>query len=158
MLLLQAGVQVRSLVGEDPECPVAWPKEKRKRKNTKPTKTQQTKTCCCHTHYFPYREVQVSQTLGDEKKNDAAKWLTWWNKDLTWACLKNCDWASLVVQWLRICLSTQGTRAQALVREDPTCRGATKPMRQNCWACALEPVLRNKRSHRNEKPAHHNEE
>ena len=52
----------------------------------------------------------------------------------------------------------QGTRVRALVQEDPTCRGATKPMRHNCWACALEPVLRNKRSHRNEKPAHRNEE
>ena len=39
--------------------------------------------------------------------------------------------ASLVVQWLRICLPMQGTRVQALVREVPTCRGATKPMRHN---------------------------
>ena len=39
--------------------------------------------------------------------------------------------ASLVVQWLRIRLPMQGTRVQALVREDPTCRGATKPMRHN---------------------------
>ena len=72
----------------------------------------------------------------------------------------------------------QGTRVQTLVREDPTCRGATKPMRHNYWVCALEPtshnywagvlqllkpahleaVLCNKRSHRNEKPTHHNEE
>ena len=35
--------------------------------------------------------------------------------------------AALVVQWLRICLPMQGTRVQALVQEDPTCRGATKP-------------------------------
>ena len=35
--------------------------------------------------------------------------------------------ASLVVQWLRIHLPMQGTRVRALVREDPTCRGATKP-------------------------------
>ena len=28
----------------------------------------------------------------------------------------------------------QGTRVQALVWEDPTCRGATKPMRHNYWA------------------------
>ena len=68
----------------------------------------------------------------------------------------------------------QGTRVQALVWEDPTCHGATKPMHHNYWACALEPVshnywahvpqllnpahlepvLRNKRSHRNEKPVH----
>ena len=68
----------------------------------------------------------------------------------------------------------QGTQDWALVREDPTCRGATKPMLHNYWACALEPashnywacvpqllkpvrlepVLRNKRSHHNEKSAH----
>ena len=39
--------------------------------------------------------------------------------------------ASLVTQWLRICLPMQGTRVQALVWEDPTCRGATKPMSHN---------------------------
>ena len=39
--------------------------------------------------------------------------------------------ASLLAQWLRICLRRQGTRVRALVREDPTCRGATKPMRHN---------------------------
>ena len=32
----------------------------------------------------------------------------------------------------------QGTRVQALVREDLTSRGATKPVRHNYWACALE--------------------
>ena len=72
----------------------------------------------------------------------------------------------------------QGTRVRALVREDPTCCGAAKPVLQNYGACALEPashnygahvpqllkpvrlepMLRNKRSHRNEKPVHHNEE
>ncbi|KAJ8781769.1 hypothetical protein J1605_010753 [Eschrichtius robustus] len=53
----------------------------------------------------------------------------------------------------------KGTRVQALFREDPTCRGATKPMHHSYRSPhALEPVLRNKRSHRNEKPAHHNEE
>ena len=76
----------------------------------------------------------------------------------------------LVAQWLTIRLPTQGTRVQ----EDPTCRGATKPVRHDYWACALEPAshnywahmpqllkparleptLHNKRSHRNEKPAH----
>ena len=39
--------------------------------------------------------------------------------------------ASLVAQWLRICLLMQGTRVRALVWEDPTCRGATGPMRHN---------------------------
>ena len=85
---------------------------------------------------------------------------------------------SLVAQWLQICLPMQGTRVRALVQEDPTCRGATKPVHHNYWACTLEPashnywahvpqllkptrlepVLHNKRSHGNEKPAHCKEE
>ena len=72
----------------------------------------------------------------------------------------------------------QGTWVWALVWEDPTCRGATKSVRHNYWACALEPashnywthvpqllkpvrlepMLCNKRRHYNEKPAHCNEE
>ena len=40
--------------------------------------------------------------------------------------------ASLVAQWLRICLAMQETRVRALVWEDPTCRGATKPVSHNC--------------------------
>ena len=72
----------------------------------------------------------------------------------------------------------QGTRVRALVGEDPTCRGATKPVCLNYLACTLEPtshnywahvpqllkptrlepVLCNKRGHHNEKPAHRNEE
>ena len=84
----------------------------------------------------------------------------------------------LVAQWLRIRLPMQGTRVWALVREDPTCCGATKPVGHNYWACTLEPmshnywalmpqllkpmrlepVLCNKRSHCNEKPTHRNEE
>ena len=85
---------------------------------------------------------------------------------------------SLVTQWLRIRLPMKGTRVQALVREDPTCCRATKSVCHSYWACALEPmshnywahvpqllkpmhlklVLRNKRSHHNEKPIHHNKE
>ena len=62
--------------------------------------------------------------------------------------------------------------------EDPTFRGAAKPVRHNYWAWALEsashnywahvpqllkpahlePMLRNKRSHDNEKPTRRNEE
>ena len=33
----------------------------------------------------------------------------------------------------------QGTQVQSLVREDPTCRGATKPANHNYWA--REPQL-----------------
>ena len=39
--------------------------------------------------------------------------------------------ASLVAQWLRICLLIQGTRVRALVWEDPTCRGAAGPVSHN---------------------------
>ena len=84
----------------------------------------------------------------------------------------------LVAQRLGIRLPMQGMRVRALVRKDPTCHGATKPVRHNYWACALEPashsywacvpqllkparlelVLHNKRSHHNERPAHRIEE
>ena len=46
--------------------------------------------------------------------------------------------ASLLVQWLRICLSMQGTWIQSLFYEDPTCYRVTKPVHHNSWACALE--------------------
>ena len=39
--------------------------------------------------------------------------------------------ASLVAQWLRVCLPMQETRVRALVWEDPTCRGATRPVSHN---------------------------
>ena len=39
--------------------------------------------------------------------------------------------ASLVAQWLRICLPMQGKWVRALVWEVPTCRGATKPVSHN---------------------------
>ena len=81
---------------------------------------------------------------------------------------------SLVAQWLRIHLPW----VWSLVWEDPTCHEATKPMHHNYWACALElmshnywarvpqllkpahlePMLRSKRSHHNEKPVHRNQE
>ena len=51
--------------------------------------------------------------------------------------LKNIlNWASLVAQWLTICLLMQGTRVRALVWEDPACRRATGPVSHDCWACA----------------------
>ena len=55
--------------------------------------------------------------------------------------------ASLVVQWLRIRLPMQGTRVRALVREDPTCHGASKPVHHNYWACALKPASHNYWAH-----------
>ena len=43
--------------------------------------------------------------------------------------------ASLVAQWLRVCLPMKGTRVWALVWEDLTCCGATRPVSHNYWAC-----------------------
>ena len=36
--------------------------------------------------------------------------------------------ASLVVQWMRLCLPMQGTQVWSLVPEDPSCRRAAKPV------------------------------
>ena len=62
-----------------------------------------------------------------------------------WACEHSNTGVgtSLVVQWLRIRLPMQRTRVRALVREDPTCRRATKPVCHRYWACALEPASHN---------------
>ena len=45
--------------------------------------------------------------------------------------IKNSLGTSLMAQWLRIRLARQGTQVRALVWEDPTCCGATKPVRHN---------------------------
>ena len=44
----------------------------------------------------------------------------------------NMNRASLVAQWLGVCLMVQGTRVRALVWEDPTCRGAAGPVSHGC--------------------------
>ena len=48
-----------------------------------------------------------------------------------WFHIKMEMGASLVAQWLRVCLLMQGTRVRALVWEDPTCHGAMKPVSHN---------------------------
>ena len=64
------------------------------------------------------------------------------------ATVINSMWgASLVAQWLRIRLPMQGTWIWSLVQDDPTCRGATKPVHHNYWACALEPMSLNYWAH-----------
>ena len=58
-----------------------------------------------------------------------------------------------MAQWLRIRLPVQGTQVRALVREDPTCHRATKPVCHNYWArmtqllkpLHLEPLLGSKK-------------
>ena len=65
----------------------------------------------------------------------------------THTCLKlSAGGASLVVQWLRICLAIPGTLVQSLFREVPPCCRAAKPM-HNYWACALEPGGHNDWAH-----------
>ena len=70
--------------------------------------------------YYPYPTVSQS-VLPRALTSEAAGALV----------LKQGLRASLVVQWLRIHLPMQGTQFRALVREDTTCRGATKPVHHN---------------------------
>ena len=72
----------------------------------------------------------------------------WLLRDARSICEKTVSFGtSLVVQWLRICLPMQGTRVRSLVQEDPTCRGANKPVGHNYWACTLEPASHNYWAH-----------
>ena len=48
--------------------------------------------------------------------------------------------ASLLAQWLRICLPMQETWVRSLIQEDPIGHEATAPVCHNFWACALEPA------------------
>ena len=56
---------------------------------------------------------------------------------------KDTCWASLVVQWLGICLPMQGIWVWALAWEDPTCHGVARPVSHNSWAWALETTSHN---------------
>ena len=91
-------------------------------------------------------KVQKFKTFSVEKTQDCFNFwvwktsciciLCWWYTTANFSSLKETHRASLVAQWLRTCLPMQGTRVRALVWEDPTCHGATKPMHHNYWACA----------------------
>ena len=80
------------------------------------------------------RLYQVSQT-GKEKKNkinpSPHPSSIYFSPEAPIQIKKGTWGASLVEQWLRIRLPMQGTRVRALVREDPTCRGATEPVLHN---------------------------
>ena len=58
-------------------------------------------------------------------KLNCGKGLPWWRSGWESAC------------------QCRGHGVRDLVREDPTCRRATKPVRHNYWACALEPASHN---------------
>ena len=64
--------------------------------------------------------------------------LNLWHKTIK----KNTFGASLVAQWLGVCLPMQGTRVLSLVREDPTCRGAAEPVLWSPRAATAGPTCR----------------
>ena len=73
-------------------------------------------------------ETYHSNIIDSEFKKEIIKIL----KGLRKAVNRNAGyWASLVAQWLRICLPMQGTRVRTLVWEDPTCHGAAGPVSHN---------------------------
>ena len=76
-------------------------KERKKEKNNKVIKIESKK-------YL----LKIKRKLNSNKEKDSRKE----------------EGASLVAQWLRICLPMQGMRVRALVWEDPTCHGTTRPM------------------------------
>ena len=88
--------------------------------------------------------VKMIQDLRKRMEAKIKKMQEMFNKDLeelknrqtemnnTITDMKTTLGASLVAQWLRICLLMQGTRVRALVWEDPTCHGAAGPVSHNC--------------------------
>ena len=76
-----------------------------------------------------------------------------------WMLILHNNRTSPVVQWIRICLPTQGHGFDAWSRKIPLameqrslCVTTTQPACCMRWACALVAELCNKKSHRNEKP------
>ena len=82
--------------------------------------------------YMEAQKIQNCQSNPKEKKNKSWRYnppkLQTILQDYSY---QNSMGASLVAQWSRICLPMQGTRVRALVWEDPTCRGATRPVSHN---------------------------
>ena len=94
-------------------------------------------------HHFPWSVLMLEITSSKQALTVFWRILYCWAvielmtlRCLKILCFKKSDRASLVAQWLRICLPMQGTRVRALVWEDPACRGAAGPVSHNCWACA----------------------
>ena len=65
--------------------------------------------------------------------------------------------ASLVAQWLGVCLPVRGTRVRALVWRIPHAAERLGPWATITEPARLEPVLRNRRGRGSERPAHRDE-
>ena len=85
----------------------------------------------CYNSTITLLGIQPMETLGHVQGRQVLQQ----QKNLKTICLSinkiMSERASLVAQWLRICLPMQGTRVRDLVWEDPTCRGATGPVSHN---------------------------
>ena len=99
------------------------------------------KNLACHNSKEE-TDTQKNRRNWPKATNDIIIALSLWfsrsspEKDTSTFLLKIKKRASLVAQWLRVCLPMQETRVRALVWEGPTCRGATGPVSNSCWACA----------------------
>ena len=82
-----------------------------------------------------YNNIKIYEILKYKFDKNHARPVYWKLQNVAERHLKELNGASLVVQWLRICLPMQGTRVQTLVWEDPTCCRATRPVSHNYWAC-----------------------
>ncbi|KAJ8787577.1 hypothetical protein J1605_022892 [Eschrichtius robustus] len=108
------GTPVRSLVREDPTC------------------------CGANVIKFGY-PIPALKLPQNNSKRQGRKISTFLHKAATFPTglltltveTQQLGGTSLVAQWLRIRLPVQGTQVRALVWEDPTCHGATKPVHHN---------------------------
>ena len=94
-------------------------KKKKKQRLSDWIKKQDPTACWLHKIHFACKDTNQIKVTGWHKRHPSN------------TGQKESEWASLVAQWLRIHLPMQGTRVRALVRENPTCRGATRPVCHN---------------------------
>ena len=112
-------------------------------------------------------DMEQQVTKKEKKKSGQPGWL------VIFMAFKTQIGTSLVVQWLRTHLPMQGHMFEPWSWKIPhaaeqlsPCATTTEPVHHTYRGCApqlpkpvcLEPMLRNKRSHRNEKPTQGNEE
>ena len=97
-------------------------KEEAKRRNEqrKTTKTTRKQVIIISTN-LSIITLNINGLNGPIKRHGVGDWIRKTRQE-------SRDRASLVAQWLRICLLMQGTRVRALVWEDPTCHGAAGPV------------------------------